>query len=60
LSADLAAQAATRLGAQRVTVTHTDGWAHFSQGTAQTAAAFAGNGIAARLVAVTAGETVSL
>ena len=60
LSADLAAQAATRLGVERVAVIHTDSWAHFSQGTAQTAAAFAGNGIGGRLVPVTAGETVSL
>ena len=60
LSADLAAQAAARLGAQRVAVIHTEGWAHFSQGTAHTAAAFAGNGIGDRLVPVSAGETVIL
>lgn len=60
LSGDLAAQAATRLGAERVVVIHTEGWAHFTQGAAQTADAFAGNGIGGRLVAAAAGETVSL
>ena len=60
LCADLVAQAATKLGAKRVAAIHTDGWAHFSQAAAQTGAAFAGHGIAGRLVPIAAGETIRL
>jgi L-ascorbate metabolism protein UlaG (beta-lactamase superfamily) len=60
LSADRAAEAALALGARAVVPVHFEGWAHFTQGADALRAAFAGNGIADRLVLADRGETVSV
>lgn len=60
LSSDLAAQAAIILGAQTVIPLHFEGWTHFTQGADQLAAAFAGHGVADRLVMPTRGNAVSV
>ena len=60
LSSDLAAQASLILGAKTVIPLHFEGWAHFTQGADQLAAAFAGNGVADRLVLPTRGTTISV
>lgn len=49
LTAERAAGAAEILGAGHVVVAHQNGWAHFTQGLAETVAAFEAAGIAARL-----------
>ncbi len=59
LSSDLAAQASVILGAPTVIPLHFEGWAHFTQGADQLRAAFAGNGVADRLVMPIRGDTVS-
>lgn len=60
LSSDLAAQAAIVLGAPTVIPLHFEGWTHFTQGANELRAAFAGNGVADRLVMPTRGNTVSV
>jgi L-ascorbate metabolism protein UlaG (beta-lactamase superfamily) len=60
LSADHAADAALALGARAVVPVHYEGWAHFTQGADALRAAFAGNGIADRLVVAERGQTVSV
>lgn len=58
LSSDRTAEAAKRLGARAVLPVHFEGWTHFTQGADALRAAFAGNGIAGRLVLAGRGETV--
>jgi L-ascorbate metabolism protein UlaG (beta-lactamase superfamily) len=60
LSSDHAADAAEILGVRAVVPLHYEGWAHFTQDAASLRAAFAGNGIADRLVMAERGETVSV
>ena len=60
LSADHAADAALALGARAVVPVHFEGWTHFTQGVDAVRAAFAGNGIADRLVVADRGETVTV
>jgi L-ascorbate metabolism protein UlaG (beta-lactamase superfamily) len=49
LSADRAAEATLILGARVAIPLHFEGWAHFTQGSEQLRAAFAGNGVTDRL-----------
>jgi L-ascorbate metabolism protein UlaG (beta-lactamase superfamily) len=58
LSSDRAAQAALILGAETVIAMHFEGWTHFTQGTEELRAAFAGHGISERLRIPTRGEPV--
>jgi L-ascorbate metabolism protein UlaG (beta-lactamase superfamily) len=58
LSSDLAAQAAVILGAGTVIPLHFEGWRHFTQGAERLQAAFAGQGVADRLLIPTAGSQV--
>jgi L-ascorbate metabolism protein UlaG (beta-lactamase superfamily) len=60
LSSDLAAQAALILDAPTVIPLHFDGWTHFTQGADQLRAAFAGHGIADRLVVPVPAETTAV
>ena len=60
LSADAAAQAATILRARAVVPVHFEGWAHFTQGSAELGEAFAQAGIADRLVVAEPGASVSV
>jgi L-ascorbate metabolism protein UlaG (beta-lactamase superfamily) len=59
LSSDHAADAAKLLGVRAALPVHFEGWTHFTQGVRELRAAFAGNGIADRLVLAERGETVS-
>jgi L-ascorbate metabolism protein UlaG (beta-lactamase superfamily) len=59
LSSDHAADAAKLLGVRAVLPVHFEGWTHFTQGARELRAAFAGNGIADKLVLAERGETVS-
>jgi L-ascorbate metabolism protein UlaG (beta-lactamase superfamily) len=58
LSSDLAAQAALILGAPTVIPLHFEAWRHFTQGTDQLGAAFAGQGVTDRLIVPTRGDAV--
>lgn len=58
LSSDRAAEATKVLGVRATIPVHFDGWQHFTQGADVLRAAFAGNGIADRLVLADPGETV--
>jgi L-ascorbate metabolism protein UlaG (beta-lactamase superfamily) len=60
LSGDHAADAAEILGVRAVVPLHYEGWAHFTQDAESLRAAFAGNGIADRLVMAERGGTVSV
>lgn len=60
LSADLAALAARRLGARLAVAVHFEGWTHFTQGARELRAAFAGQGLAERLVVPERGRPVRL
>jgi L-ascorbate metabolism protein UlaG (beta-lactamase superfamily) len=60
LSSDLAAQASIILGVPTVIPLHFEGWTHFTQGADQLRAAFAGNGVADRLVMPARGESLSV
>jgi L-ascorbate metabolism protein UlaG (beta-lactamase superfamily) len=60
LSADAAAQAAQVLGARAVVPVHFEGWAHFTQGSAELRAAFAAAGIGDRLVVPERGARLSV
>jgi L-ascorbate metabolism protein UlaG (beta-lactamase superfamily) len=60
LSSDLAAQAAIILGAQTVIPLHFEGWKHFTQGADQLRSAFAGHGIADRLMVPERGATITV
>jgi L-ascorbate metabolism protein UlaG (beta-lactamase superfamily) len=59
LSSDRAAEAAKLLGARAVLPVHFEGWTHFTQGARELRAAFAGNGVADRLVLAERGDTVT-
>ena len=59
LSSDRAAEAAKILGARAVVPVHFEGWTHFTQGADALRAAFAGNGIADRLLLAERGSTVA-
>lgn len=56
LSSDLAALAAIILDARKAIPLHFEGWTHFTQGAEELRAAFAGQGIADRLVMPSRGE----
>lgn len=56
LSSDLAALATIILEARKAIPLHFEGWTHFTQGAAELRAAFAGQGIADRLVMPSRGE----
>jgi L-ascorbate metabolism protein UlaG (beta-lactamase superfamily) len=56
LTAERAAAAAEVLGSAHVVVAHQDGWAHFRQGAADTAAAFHAAGIGERLCSAPLGH----
>lgn len=60
LSSDRAAEAARLLGVRVAIPVHFEGWTHFTQGARELRAAFAGNGVADRLVLPERGETVSV
>jgi L-ascorbate metabolism protein UlaG (beta-lactamase superfamily) len=60
LSADHAADVTQILGARRAVPLHFEGWAHFTQGAEELRAAFAGNGLADRLVLLERGQQVSV
>jgi L-ascorbate metabolism protein UlaG (beta-lactamase superfamily) len=60
LSSDRAAQAALILGAKTVIAMHFADWTHFTQGSDQLRAAFAGHGITPRLRIPTRGEPLSV
>jgi L-ascorbate metabolism protein UlaG (beta-lactamase superfamily) len=60
LSSDRAAEAAKILGAKTAIPVHFEGWAHFTQGADALGAAFAGNGVADRLVLLEPGATASV
>jgi L-ascorbate metabolism protein UlaG (beta-lactamase superfamily) len=60
LSSDLAAEAAKILRAKVVVPVHFEGWTHFTQGEDALRAAFAGCGIADRLVVPVRGKTLGL
>jgi L-ascorbate metabolism protein UlaG (beta-lactamase superfamily) len=59
LSSDHAADVTTLLGVRAVLPVHFEGWTHFTQGAPELRAAFAGNGIADKLVLAERGETVT-
>lgn len=56
LSADHAADVTNILGARKVIPLHFEGWAHVTQGADELKAAFAGNGIADRLLVLERGQ----
>lgn len=58
LSSDRAAEATKVLGVRATIPVHFEGWTHFTQGADQLRAAFAGNGVADRLVLAEPGATV--
>jgi L-ascorbate metabolism protein UlaG (beta-lactamase superfamily) len=60
LSADHAADVARILGARVVIPLHFEGWTHFTQGMDELEAAFRGNGIRDRLVALERGERADI
>jgi L-ascorbate metabolism protein UlaG (beta-lactamase superfamily) len=60
LSADHAADVTRILGARLAIPLHFEGWGHFTQGAAALRAAFAGNGLAGRLVLLAPGEQVTV
>jgi L-ascorbate metabolism protein UlaG (beta-lactamase superfamily) len=60
LSSDFAAEAAKILGAKVVFPTHYEGWTHFTQGEETLRSAFAGCGIADRLVLPGRGKTATV
>jgi L-ascorbate metabolism protein UlaG (beta-lactamase superfamily) len=59
LSSDRAAEAAKLLGVRAALPVQFEGWTHFTQGARELRAAFAGNGVADRLVLGERGETVT-
>ena len=59
LSSDRAAEATKLLGVRAALPVHFEGWTHFTQGARELRAAFAGNGVADRLVLAERGETVT-
>jgi hypothetical protein len=59
LSSDRAAEAATLLGVRAAVPVHFEGWTHFTQGSRELRAAFAGNSVYDRLVMAERGETVT-
>ena len=59
LSSDRAAEAAKLLGVRAALPVHFEGWSHFTQGSRELRAAFAGNGVSDRLVLAERGETVT-
>ncbi len=59
LSSDRAAEAARLLGARAVLPVHFEGWTHFTQGSRELRAAFAGNSVSDRLILAERGETVT-
>jgi histidinol-phosphatase len=60
LSCDHAAEAARALGASLVVALHFEGWTHFTQGADALVAAFAGNGLADRLILPERGRPIEL
>lgn len=60
LSSDRAAEAAKMLAASAAIPVHYEGWTHFTQGADALRAAFAGNGVADRLILVAPGETAAV
>ena len=60
LTAERAAAAAEVLGSPHVVVAHQDGWAHFRQGAADTAAAFHAAGIGDRLCSAPLGHMCAI
>ncbi len=59
LSSDRAAEAARLLGVRAALPVHFEGWTHFTQGSRELRAAFAGNSLSDRLVLAERGETVT-
>ncbi len=59
LSGDRAAEAAKLLGVRAALPVHFEGWTHFTQGSRELRAAFAGNSVSDRLVLAERGETVT-
>lgn len=59
LSSDRAAEATKLLGVRAALPVHFEGWTHFTQGSRELRAAFAGNGVSDRLVLAERGETVT-
>lgn len=59
LSSDRAAEAAKLLGVRAALPVHFEGWTHFTQGSRELRAAFAGNSLSDRLVLAERGETVT-
>ena len=59
LSSDRAAEAARLLGVRAVLPVHFEGWTHFTQGSRELRAAFAGNSVSDRLILAERGETVT-
>jgi L-ascorbate metabolism protein UlaG (beta-lactamase superfamily) len=59
LSSDRAAEAAKLLGVRAALPVHFEGWTHFTQGSRELRAAFAGNSLSDRLVLADRGETVT-
>ena len=60
LSAERAAEAGRILGARAVVPVHFEGWAHFTQGSAELREAFEAAGIGDRLVVPERGASVSV
>jgi L-ascorbate metabolism protein UlaG (beta-lactamase superfamily) len=59
LSSDRAAEATKLLGVRAALPVHFEGWTHFTQGSRELRAAFAGNSVSDRLVLAERGETVT-
>jgi L-ascorbate metabolism protein UlaG (beta-lactamase superfamily) len=59
LSSDRAAEATKVLGVRATLPVHFEGWSHFTQGSRELRAAFAGNSVSDRLVLAKRGETVT-
>ena len=59
LSSDRAAEATKLLGVRAALPVHFEGWSHFTQGSREFRAAFAGNGVSDLLVLAERGETVT-
>jgi len=59
LSSDRAAEATKLLGVRAALPVHFEGWSHFTQGSRELRAAFAGNGVSDLLVLAERGETVT-
>jgi L-ascorbate metabolism protein UlaG (beta-lactamase superfamily) len=59
LSSDRAAEATKLLGVRATVPVHFEGWTHFTQGSPELGAAFAGNSVSDRLVLAEPGETVT-